>query len=301
MEEVSRCQFTLAYDGPAVAEGTIPVVYLAPALGAIGTLFSAANKVLSPEQVRTDAYVRAFSAGSFEALLDIIQSVPAAMAAVFAAEAATTVANIKTLVFDTGLAKSVGLTGLVRELGGRKPVEMRPADTNGNVVVTTTRTTTVEIPSDVLPLYEDPSVRASLADLVRALDHPGIHELQIRGARGVECRIHADDREFFGRGAVAEQLLRDETRVSELQLVAPSFNSRQKWRFRDNGRRLNATIRDDRFLKAVAARQAQFAAGDTMVCRIRTRHVPVASGLRREHAIEQVLEHTSRDGRRSDL
>ena len=279
----------------------MPIVYLAPALSAISTLFSAANNVLNQQHVRTDAYVRAFSAGSFEAFLDIIQSVPPALAAVFAGEAATTVANIKTLIFDTGLAKSTGLTGLVRELGGRKPVETRPADTSGNVIVTTTRTTTIEIPSDVLPLYENPSVRASLTDLVRALDHPGVDELQIRGARGVECRIHADDREFFGRDAVAEQLLRDERRVAELRVVAPSFNARQKWRFRDGRRPLNATIRDDRFLERVAASQAQFAAGDTMVCRIHTRHVPVANGLRREHAIEQVLEHINRDGERTEL
>jgi hypothetical protein len=269
---------------------------LAPALSAISALFSEANNVLNSRHVQTNAFVRAFSPGCFEVVFDIIQSVPAAMAAVFTGDVAATAANIKTLIFDTGLARSVGLTGLVRELGGRRPVETRQTHAGGNVVVTTTRSTTIEIPPDVLPLYENPSVRASLADLVRGLEHPGIHELQIRGERGVECRIRADEREFFGRRAVTEQLLRDEMRVAELELVAPSFNPRQKWRFRDDGRPLNAIVRDERFLDRVAGRQAQFAAGDTMVCRIHTRYRPVANGLRREHAVEQVIEHISREG-----
>ena len=184
MHELSRCQFSIAYDGPALADETIPVVYLAPTLSAVGTLFSAANKVLNPRPIRTDAHVRAFSPGSFEILINIVQSVPAAAAAVFASELATTAANIKTLVFDTGLVRSVGLTGLVRDLRGTRPVETRPAANGSSIVVTTTKTKTIEIPPEVLPLYEDPAVRASLTDIVHALDHPGIDEFQIRGEGG---------------------------------------------------------------------------------------------------------------------
>ena len=90
-----------------------------------------------------------------------------------------------------------------------------------------------------------------------------------------------------------EQLRREETWEAELLVVAPSFNRRQKWRFRDGRRPFNAAIQDKRFLDQVANGEAQFASGDTMVCRMRTRYVPSANAIRREHAVEQVLKHVS--------
>ena len=294
MDEISKYQFTISYVGPAVENGSISTKHLTQALSAVTDLFSAANETLNPREVRADTHVRVFSQGSFEVLIEIFLYAPAALTALLASDAITTAANIKSLLFDTGVARSIGLTGFLRELQGDIPKETLESDARNGLVITTTQKKTIEVPSDVLHLFENPAVRYSLADFINALSDPGIHEIKIRGQDDYECRIQANERELFGRSGLGEQFVREETDNVALTIVAPSFTRNRKWRFKFNTHDLSARVEDLSFLERVANRKEQFAAGDTLLCRLRTRYIPTRNRSRREYIVDRVYDHISR-------
>jgi len=69
-DELSRASTTIAYNGPALAEGLMDVRDLAPALLAIGRMCQAANKSLNGDGIEVNAYVRSdMKAGSFTVTL----------------------------------------------------------------------------------------------------------------------------------------------------------------------------------------------------------------------------------------
>ena len=64
----------IVYDGPAVADGSMNVRDLAPAMLAIGSLFEAANNVTNGQRARVNIKVRATSSGSFHILYEVLQA-----------------------------------------------------------------------------------------------------------------------------------------------------------------------------------------------------------------------------------
>lgn len=73
-EPMSRADFTLTYDGPALASHEMDVRDLAPAMLAVGELFDAINMLLNGEAATVKVNVRAHEPGCFSVVFDIVQS-----------------------------------------------------------------------------------------------------------------------------------------------------------------------------------------------------------------------------------
>ena len=59
----------MVFDGPALADGSMNVRDLAPAMMAVGSFFEAANRITNGERTSVSVNVRATSAGSFQVFL----------------------------------------------------------------------------------------------------------------------------------------------------------------------------------------------------------------------------------------
>jgi hypothetical protein len=63
---MAETAFRVAYDGPALATGRMPVRDLAPALLALGDLFAEASQVIYPEGKPVALSIKATEEGSFD-------------------------------------------------------------------------------------------------------------------------------------------------------------------------------------------------------------------------------------------
>src|SRR5262245_35807923 len=126
---MAETTFGVKYEGPALAEGRMPVRDLAPALLALGELFREASRELYPELPAPSLDVKAAEKGSFD-----VQMVLAAdgmweqVVNMLSAKGPTALTNLLGLVIDGGVV-GTGLFKLIQIIGQRK-IEREEATNN---------------------------------------------------------------------------------------------------------------------------------------------------------------------------
>ena len=118
---MSQATVSIAYDGPALADGAMDVRDLAPALLAAGQLVDAANSALNGDAARVKVQVRATGTGSFEITLQVIQSIGDHLISMLTSKEVTAAAVLATLIFGTPIKN--GLIWLIKVCRGRQPTK----------------------------------------------------------------------------------------------------------------------------------------------------------------------------------
>ena len=122
----SQAQFDIVYEGPAVAEGSMNVRDLAPAMLGVGAFFEASNRILNGDRALVNVNVRATSAGSFEILFEVLQNLEGQLGDLLA-----NTVNLKQLLVGGG-GVGGGIIALIKWLRGRKPRLTKPESTEGH-------------------------------------------------------------------------------------------------------------------------------------------------------------------------
>jgi hypothetical protein len=161
---MASTEFAVVYDGPVLADGSMPIRDLAPALLALGELFVETSVVAYPDQEPVSLNIKATEEGSF--LVQLAIHSPDAWDQVihlFSSSPVTALANIKALVIESGF----GLFWLIKRLRGRgiKKVE-HPVVESGKVRLTLDDGTVLEIPAEVLTLYRNVRIRRRAREVV---------------------------------------------------------------------------------------------------------------------------------------
>lgn len=290
-EEMSRASLKIAFDGPAIHNGTMDVRDLAPALLAVGHLCEEANRVLNGNSIQATVLVRSdFQRGSFEINLDLVQSLLAQMKSFLVGEDATAAAALLTFI-GAGSSGFIGLFALIKKLRGRRPDRVTIlADGTvrlevGEQVVITTK--------EAVELYRDLAVRRAAADAVKPLEKTGIESIRF-GQKGQEPEvITKEDVLFFIAPSPDEEKIIEDERRAAYTIVSISFKEGNKWRLHDGQNGILVTIADEDFLKRVNENEITFAKGDILVCRVLMQQWRVADGLRTEYTVLEVIEHKS--------
>lgn len=153
---MSKARFAIAYDGPALRDGTMDVRDLAPALLAIGQLFDAANAIINRDAAQIKVEVRATSRGSFEIDFQLVQTLTRQLVGLLSGDEITAAIHLKELVVGTvilGTAGCVSLITLIKKLRGRKPDKLEKLDAE-HVRVTIDGESMI-VPLKLLRLYQD--------------------------------------------------------------------------------------------------------------------------------------------------
>jgi hypothetical protein len=290
---VAESAFSLAYDGFALETGKMPVRDIAPALLALGELFSEASKTLHPEWQPVALSIEAGpEQGSFLVRLllesgDLWNQV----SDIFTYKGATALTNLQTLIITPTAG---GLLWFIRVRRKQRVLVSHDAPP-GHVTITLPDGTTISLPSEVWLLAQRPDILRLAAGVVEPLRRPGVDTLRISQTNSPPLVITEDDLPAFTPPQEdPEAPLLEERRQMILQIVTLTFVGRSKWKLSDGARAIPVTVADEDFLQRVDEGEA-FAKGDMLRCDMRIIQTLRPNGaLHVDYIVEHVVEHIRR-------
>ena len=174
----TQAHLNAVYEGPSLADGSMNVRDLAPALMAVGSFFDEANRIANGDHASISVNVQATSPGSFEIAFEVIQNVGATntlQAGV--GDFISTAADLKELLIGGSVTATAGIIWLIKTLRGRTP---HVEKINTALYKLTVDDETYEVPLRLLRMYRETSIRRNIEDMVKPLNESGIDKFSFR-------------------------------------------------------------------------------------------------------------------------
>jgi hypothetical protein len=285
----------VAYCGEAVADGTMEIREIAPALQAISDLIYEANVRLNGDRATISVKVSSeFRRGSFETQIAVEQFFKAGQDFLLS-EGFHAAQNLLGLLGFLG-GSFLGLLQVLKMFRGEKAKREELPSGQIRLYLSADKVEFHEhreiiVPRELADLLEDPPVRRACREMLRPLERPGIDSFEIREDSKTIESVHEDDLASFT--VPAEPILEENTREFETLLVIESlaFRDSLSWRFSDgSGPSFAAKISDYDFLQQVEAGRA-FSKGQALRVRMRVSQTLSTLGkLTSEREIIRVID-----------
>jgi len=278
MQEITSDKLQIAYEGPALQEGRMPMLSLAAGLRGQALLIERVKDLLYGDSVGVSVEVNPdFESGSFIVPVHILIDSVIAAKHVLAGETATALANLMQFLGFGGIS-GVSLFHLFRMLRGRRIEKVEDLPPELKTLLTL---------AELIRLYNDPEVQSQLRRLLDPLHRNGIERFQTRRAEKVIESISKKD-----LSAADEAEIQDLTRNEEIELDIEKSAWRRNlaWHFSDGRTSFDARIEDDKFWSRIDAGEA-FAEGDRLRVHLQTTAHRTAQGkLKVERSIPTVID-----------
>lgn len=190
-----QSEFAVSFEGSSVANNTMDVRELAPALIALGQAFDRANSLLNGDRASISLNIRATRPGSFEIALildQILQGASDILAGEFLTDAATLT---ELLVGGPVVAGSVFRA--LKWLRGRKPRAVAEED---DAIVLEADNVRLRVPTKIVQLLNDRPLKEQIEAFVRPLQGNGVDRVVFKqNDRELES-ITRDEAEYFDTG-----------------------------------------------------------------------------------------------------
>jgi len=301
MTLMAETSFGVKYEGPALTDGRMAVRDLAPALLALGELFTEASTMLYPDRPPVALDIHATRRGSFDVDL-ILKAAEGAWdaAELFGSDGLSALVNLKEIIL--GGSGAVSLVEFIKWLRGRRIESVEEAPTEkeelepGEVRVTVEDgKTSIEVPHEVLRLHKSISVRSNAKEVVRPLEREGVDRFKATADAEVTVTVGKEDLPAFNaiEPPGEEEELQDTERDTTVQIVAIAWNEDNKWRFSEGGADASfyARIEDPAFWDGIDKGAEAFRKGDLLKCSLRTVQRKVDERLEVEYQIVKVYDH----------
>jgi hypothetical protein len=291
---MAETSFEVKYEGDALRDGRMPVRDLAPALLALGQLFTEASQLLYPQNEPVALDIQATREGSFEVEL-ILHGAGAAWDQISTnpVNSAATLILFKEMIIGSSVDPS--LLGLIKWLKGKLVVEESPGPEPGEVTLKAEDGSQVTVKSEVAGLNRDPQIRKKAREVVEPLKRPGMDNLEIRSSAESSLRLEKDDVPAFEVPEIedAEVLSEQEIDVYLDVLTAElEQGSTRKWRFGGLGATFWAPIEDTEFMEKYSHREQLLGVGDRLHAKVKIiqKRDPSTSKIRLERQVMEVKE-----------
>jgi len=279
---MAKATFSIAYDGPALNDGSMDVRDLATALFATSDLFRSTGRVIYGREVKIKVNVRATGNGSFLVDLDFFISNWERIRDLFNSDSVQAIATI--------IATLGGLIGFYRWLKGRK-ISAAKTSKDGLVDINVGEHQ-IQISENVYSAYESIDVHIAIKKLIHdPLESEGITEFRIEHP-DMNVTVSKDESEYFSNTHSAEHETIENVAKKVFKIVSHTFKSENKWQLSDGSSTIYAAMADEDFLDKVEKGLVSFTKGDTLVCQIRTiQKVDDHGNLTSKYVIERVIKH----------
>lgn len=277
----ARTEFLLAYDGPAVRDGSMAVRALAPALLALGELVHQINNDITPEGPTVTLDIRAFGRASFDVWLMVGQGA----ATLFATDPVTALNNL--------IGITAGTIDLIAKIRGRTIAE-RVSSPAGTTILRFPDGTSLEAPSQCVRQIDRTVIRGLAREFVHPLRADGIEVTRIAFGEATLAEVSQDEVDAFEPQPQPGTPLGSTTATLTLNIATAAFQEENQWRLSEGGRTDYYIIEDEDFLAAVHQRREPFRKGDTLTAVVRFEQSQDAEGtVHTKRVIERVLRHDS--------
>jgi len=282
-------RFTVKYDGPALQDGTMPVRELAPALLALGDLFTRANEIINPTAPPVHLEVRAFRDGSFSTellvawqdLVTLLNSPP--------------VQAVSVLV--GAIAHSTrGLFALIRFMRGAPLSDMDVRTTEDNSVQIASPNVegtgnTIIVNNQTFQIFTDPTVRKLASDVARPLNHEGVDLMQITTDE-TEPPLEITNQDVDAFDFIEESATKEQIIDLFLRIRGIVWSKTHQWRFiTPDGQEIRARIVDPKFWESVGKGEP-FRDGDVLATRTLMKQTLLANGnVEADYTVLEVIRH----------
>jgi hypothetical protein len=257
MQEITTEKLQIAYVGPALKDGRMPMIQLAAGMRGQALLIHRVKDILYGESLNIQIEVDPeFEQGSLAIPVHILSDGLRAAERLLAGEGGTALANLLQILGFLGIS-GVSIYKLFRKLKGRK-IE-KPEDIPINL--------DINISVDVLiRVYNDAEVQTQLRKTIHPLRHEGIDEFQTRRQGNVIDSVQKTDLQ-----AADDAELQDITRDEEvdLDIEKAAWRRHLAWHFNNGQTSFDAKIEDDDFWEDIQRGEA-FAVGDRLRVHLRT-------------------------------
>lgn len=289
-----HARFHIVFDGPALAEGTMDVRELAPALLSVGDLVERANALLNGDAAKVVVNVRAsFKKGSFGIDMESVQSLGQQAVAFLTGSTVTSIINLAGLL-GLGAGTVTGVVRVVKWMRGRAVSKVEPLE-NG-VVRLWIGDEHLETEGRVLQLLEDYRIRKSLEELIaKPLSKPGVNRFAVanEGVTEILEEVDAESARYFVAPAVVERVMDSQVTTELVQLVNLAFKDDNKWRFTNGAQPFYASMLDEAFMARFEKNEIRIGHDDIFKVTIRRTQRIAADGLKIDVEILNVIEHRS--------
>ena len=295
---MSSTSFEVAYDGDALADGTMDVRQLAPALLCVGKLIEHSNQVLNGDRATVAVHVKTGTQpGSFPVDLELVFGLAEQVSAVFGGSDVKDAQEMLALLgflgpTADGLSIISSLLAFFKITKGRKPRVIETLE-DGNVKV--------EIPGDdnqvtinkyVFQLGQDPQVRRDMEGIVRPLQAKGVEEFQVREDGEVIERVTREEAKYITATPVDEDV---EVSVGEdvkwVTITRNVYEESRRFQFSDGASTFSATVDDDAFWEAVHKDDIKFSEHAQFQVRVRWRQERSETKVSMDYLVTEVLQH----------
>ncbi len=288
----------IAYTGPALEQGEMPVRDLAPALLAFAHLVENSYRAIGGQQnVKVLLNQDSLHKGSFDITfllnLDFLQQVKIFVdsSKESGLDDLMTVLGWGTTVAGVGK----GIFWLIQKIRGRRIKEIseskddkaRISLEDGEIVETTKGT---------LKVFLDVDCRVSLEEVMKPLQEDGIEAIELRKpdqAEDKEPLVHIPKKDavLFKAPPAADNEEEPLERETDALVAIVSINFQSgKWRFSDGSAVFWAAMEDEAFNKKVEKGEVSFTNGDMLRVRLRIRQSMKDGKLTSDYAVTKVAE-----------
>lgn len=286
---MAEAAFGTTYNGPALADGRMPVRDLAPALLALGDVFAEASVAMYPDREPVALKIKATAEGSFELQLVLeVSGVWDQVVDLLSSDAASALANLIEIV-----AGGAGLFAVIRAIR-RRAIRRRDEIEPGRLRLTLEDGDTIEVSTEVFDLFTNAQARKQTRQVVEPLGRPGVERLDFTREDETTVSIEAADVPAYDLPEEMDVPLLERESEMVLAIASVAFIQDNKWRLSDGERTFYAMIEDQAFLDRVEKGLESFRKGDFLRCRIRVVQSQRRDALHTDYYVTEVIQHIPR-------
>lgn len=286
-----KIKICIAFTGEAVADGSMDVNELAPALLSLSDLISEANKILNQDNsiigVRLSSHIER---GSFEMTLEIIHSFADQIKFWFISQNYS-LEEILNYIGLTSTLSGITLIQLYRWIKGREIKKIEPVGKNTFKI--TIEDESKEISAGLAKIFFSYKIQKHLESVIYPLRKEGIESIEVRDidTQNAVEKIFDDELDYFTIRENEQVEEKISKQIMTLKIKRISFERGSKWKFDDGESTFVADIKDEKFLNDIKSENISFSQSDMIRAEVEL-HQQFVNGLLKKSykSIIKVLE-----------